>query len=284
MKKGFLLKALLPLAALLLSVNGYAQHHPGPGPQQVDCQYSLNWPHFYWGTQNQYSTIEGAVWNQYQGQGAICGNRNMTSCEVGGFLYWRGQFFGDGRGRYEICRRPIAPGPHPGPNPNPFPNPPDHQGDEVTIGFVQFEGGRQQVQTLQVNEFSTNKVVLLGRGRRSSIMIQEVLVVFDDGRWERLDALSGVISDGARKEVFVGGFGNGNRPGGPDHDGPGYGENGHGPGNGPQPGHQQGMIRSIRVTGYNQNARDVAQVEVRVGSDDGYDGPGPNQPPPPPHH
>lgn len=79
------------------------------GDEPADCRYYLNWPHFYWGTKAVNSTIEGAVWNQNQGQPAVCGNRNVTSCTADGYLYWRGQYFGDGRQRYQICRRPIAP-------------------------------------------------------------------------------------------------------------------------------------------------------------------------------
>ena len=73
-----------------------------------ECRYYLTWPHFYWGTKAVNSTIEGAVWNQNQGQPAVCGNRNVTSCTADGYTYWRGQYFGDGRGRHEICRKPIS--------------------------------------------------------------------------------------------------------------------------------------------------------------------------------
>jgi hypothetical protein len=77
-------------------------------PPQPECRYYLNWPHYYWGTRNIYSTIEGAVWNQNQGEGARCGNGSMTSCvSSDGYLYWRGRYLGDGRDRYEICRRPA---------------------------------------------------------------------------------------------------------------------------------------------------------------------------------
>ncbi len=75
--------------------------------EQPDCRYTLYWPHFYWGTQNIYSTIEGAVWNQYEGQPAVCGNRDVTSCVAYGYVYWRGRYLGDGRGRHEICRKRL---------------------------------------------------------------------------------------------------------------------------------------------------------------------------------
>lgn len=86
---------------------------------QPECRYYLNWPHFYWGTQYVNSTIEGAVWNQNQGEPAVCGNRNVTSCTANGYTYWRGQYFGDGRGRYEVCRKKIEVNPSVGCTPMP---------------------------------------------------------------------------------------------------------------------------------------------------------------------
>ena len=128
--------------------------------------------------------------------------------------------------------------------------------------------------TFPVRQRDVNRVILVGEGRFSDVMIQEVIVIFMDGRWQRLDALTGIISRGARKEVAIdnGGRGDQGRPG--NHGGPG------GPKD-PEYDNFMAPIREIRITGYNQDPRSMGQIEVLVGSNRGG---GHNPPPPPPRH